>query len=98
MEQKVHIRNPSVGMLIGKCLNCKEEVRLRQPWLSKKPLVYDGWYLVHCTNEDCHNYTGMELRMSEMQLADFIQYDEKFLQHSIGKIIDFCSVKGGRRI
>ena len=98
MEQRIHIRNPSVGMLMGKCLNCKAEVRLRQPWLSKKPLVCDGWYLVHCTNEDCHNYTGMELRISEMSLADFIQYDEKVLQRPIGKIIDFCSIKGGRRI
>ena len=98
MERRIYIRNPSVGMRVGTCLNCMEEVRLRQPWLSKKPVVRDGWYLVHCINEDCHNYTGMELRMSEMRLADFIRYDEKFLQRTVGKIIDFRSVRGGRSV
>lgn len=96
MNRKKHIINPAVGLTIGKCKNCNREVRLRQPWLSKQPVVNDGWYLVHCTNEECHNYTGMELRMWEMYLADFIRYDESVLDGSQGKIIKFNRVKGGQ--
>mgnify|MGYP003419038508 CR=1 FL=1 len=96
MEKKIQIRNPAVGLTVGRCKNCNREVRLRQPWLSKQPVVNDGWYLVHCMNEECHNYTGMELRMQEMQLADFIRFDKSVLDNSWGKVIDFNIIKGGR--
>jgi hypothetical protein len=36
--------------------------------------------------------------MNEMHLADFIRYDEKFIFATKGQIIDFCSVRGGKRV
>ena len=43
------------------------------------PVVKDGYYLVHCSNEDCHNYYGMELSESQFGIADFVEWDEKHL-------------------
>ena len=37
------------------------------------PIVNDGWYLIHCTNETCHNYYGMEIRESELSYVDFVK-------------------------
>ena len=62
-----------IGAEVGKCKNCGFQVRLRQPWLSLMPIANDGWYLIHCTNEACHNYYGMEIRESELPYVDFIK-------------------------
>ena len=75
----VKIQEPKVGMQVGTCLNCRRAVVLRQPWLSKMPVVNDGWYVMHCENEDCHNYYGMELRKNEFSIADFVEWNEEFL-------------------
>ena len=66
-----------VGMLVGRCKNCSHSIELRQPWLSRMLIVKDGYYLVHCNNEDCHNYYGMELLESEFDIADFVEWDEE---------------------
>jgi len=75
----VRIQSPKVGMKVGTCLNCGAAASLRQPWLSKMPVVNDGWYVLHCENEDCHNYYGMELKENEFSIADFILWDEEHL-------------------
>ena len=75
----VKVRSIQVGMEVGRCKNCNHPVKLRQPWLSKMPVVKDGYYLVHCSNEDCHNYYGMELSESQFGIADFVEWDEKHL-------------------
>lgn len=64
-----------VGDVIGSCSNCGCKVQIRQPWLSKQPIVNDGWYLVHCTNRGCHNYFGMEIREDEIEYLDFLVSD-----------------------
>ena len=43
------------------------------------PVVNDGWYVMHCENEDCHNYYGMELRENEFSIADFVEWNEEIL-------------------
>lgn len=78
-DPTVKIPEPKVGMQVGTCLNCKRAVVLRQPWLSKMPVVNDGWYVMHCENEDCHNYYGMELRESKFSIADFVEWNEEYL-------------------
>lgn len=75
----VRIQLPKVGMKVGTCLNCGATASLRQPWLSKMPVVNDGWYVLHCENEDCHNYYGMELKENEFSIADFVVWDEEHL-------------------
>lgn len=75
----VRINEPKVGMRVGKCINCGSHVKLRQPWLSIIPVVNDGWYVLHCENEDCHNCYGMELRENEFSIADFVEWDEVHL-------------------
>lgn len=75
----VKIQEPKVGMKVGTCMNCGRAVVLRQPWLSKMSSVNDGWYLLHCGNEDCHNYYGMELRENEFSIADFVEWNEEYL-------------------
>lgn len=75
----VRVEEPKVGLQVGKCINCGCQVKLRQPWLSKMPVVNDGWYVMHCENEDCHNYYGMELRENEFSIADFVEWNEEFL-------------------
>ena len=75
----VKVQSIQVGMEVGRCKNCNHPVKLRQPWLSKMPVVKDGYYLVHCSNEDCHNYYGMELSESQFGIADFVEWDEKQL-------------------
>lgn len=75
----VRIEEPKVGLRVGKCINCGCQVKLRQPWLSNMPVVNDGWYGLHCENEDCHNYYGMELRENEFSIADFVEWNEKHL-------------------
>lgn len=66
-----------VGQVFGKCMNCGAEVETRQPWLSNMPIVNDGWYLVHCMNEKCHNYYGMEIREEEQGYIDFVNVEMK---------------------
>lgn len=78
-DSTVKILEPKVGMQVGTCLNCRWAVVLRQPWLSKMPVVNDGWYVLHCENEDCHNYYGMELRENEFSIADFVEWNEEHL-------------------
>lgn len=75
----VRIQNPTVGLKVGTCINCGESVALRQPWLTKHPIVNDGWYVLHCENEECHNYYGMELKENEFDLADFVSWNEAYL-------------------
>lgn len=75
----VKIQEPKVGLQVGKCINCGCQVKLRQPWLSNMPVVNDGWYVLHCENEDCHNYYGMELRENEFSIADFVEWNEEYL-------------------
>ena len=75
----VRIEEPKVDLQVGKCINCGYQVRLRQPWLSNMPIVNDGWYVLHCENEGCHNYYGMELRENEFSIADFVEWNEKHL-------------------
>ena len=80
-----------IGATIGKCKNCGFEVKIRQPWLSKAPIANDGWYLVHCTNEACHNYYGMEIKESELAYADFIKDIVDYMpenEQKQGKIIN----------
>lgn len=80
-----------IGAIIGRCKNCGFEVQLRQPWLSKTPIANDGWYLVHCTNEACHNYYGMEIKESELAYVDFIKDivdDMPVNEQKQGKIIN----------
>lgn len=74
----VHVVGPYVGMEVGFCKNCYGLVRLRQPWLSKFPVVNDGYFLVHCCNVDCHNYYGMELSENEFSEADFVCWKEEY--------------------
>lgn len=79
-----------IGAEIGKCRNCGFQVRVRQPWLSLMPIVNDGWYLIHCTNEACHNYYGMEIRENELTYVDFIEDvdDDVPDEYKLGKIIN----------
>ena len=75
----VKIQNPRVGLKVGTCMNCGNSVKLRQPWLSEMPVVNDGWYVLHCENEECHNCYGMELKDNEFSLADFVVWDDEHL-------------------
>ena len=76
----IRITDPVIGMSVGKCKNCGNNVIMRQPWLSEDPIVNDGEYLFKCTNEKCHNYYGMELQIEdELGLADFIEWDAKYI-------------------
>lgn len=43
------------------------------------PIVNDGWYLLHCENEDCHNYYGMELKDNQFSIVDFVDWNEEYL-------------------
>ena len=65
----VKIQEPKVGMQVGTCLNCRRAVVLRQPWLSKMPVVNDGWYVMHCENE--------KNSKPEMTIADYVIPFEK---------------------
>lgn len=90
----VKITEPKVGLCVGRCINCGSEVKLQQPWLSKIPVVNDGWYLIHCENEDCHNYYGMELKDNQVSLADFVEWNEEYIVKTQettvpGKVIPF---------
>lgn len=76
-----------IGAEIGKCKNCGFQVRIRQPWLSLMPIANDGWYLIHCTNEACHNYYEMEIRDNELAYVDFIE-DDVSDEYKLGKIIN----------
>lgn len=87
-EPTVKIQEPKVGMKVGTCINCKGAVVLRQPWLSKLPVVNDGWYVLHCENEDCHNFYGMELRECEFSIADFVDWNEEYLINNSETIVD----------
>lgn len=78
VSPNVHVAAPYVGMEVGCCKNCYSLVRLRQPWLSKFPVVNDGYFLVHCCNVDCHNYYGMELAENEFSEADFVYWKEEY--------------------
>ena len=75
----VKITEPKVGLCVGRCINCGGGVKLRQPWLSKMPVVNDGWYILHCENEDCHNYYGMELKDNQFSIADFVEWNEEYM-------------------
>lgn len=75
----VRITEPKVGLSVGICINCGCQAKLRQPWLSNMPIVNDGWYLLHCENEGCHNYYGMELKDNQFSIADFVNWNEEFL-------------------
>ena len=75
----VKITEPKVGLCVGRCINCGSKVKLRQPWLSKMPVVNDGWYILHCENEDCHNYYGMELKDNQFSIADFVEWNEEHM-------------------
>lgn len=80
-----------IGEELGKCRNCGFRVLIRQPWLSDKPIANDGWYLIHCTNEACHNYYGMEIRGNELDYVDFIEdevNDVSVNEYKTGKVID----------
>ena len=78
-DPNVHIESPKIGTVVGRCKNCGSDVEIRQPWMSKIQTVNDGWYLFHCTNEDCHNYYGMEVMLSELGLLEFLEWDEKYI-------------------
>lgn len=80
-----------IGAEIGRCKNCGSQVLIRQPWLTLVPTANDGWYLIHCTNEACHNYYGMEIRESELSYVDFIKDivdDMSVKEQKQGKIIN----------
>lgn len=96
MHQNIEIHNPYVGLQLGRCKNCNSTVTLRQPWLSRKSDVNDGWYLVHCTNEDCHNHYGMELRLYELYMVDFVEWSSRYIKSSEPKTVEFRIIKGGR--
>ena len=76
-----------IGAELGQCKNCGFQVRIRQPWLSLMPIANDGWYLIHCTNEVCHNYYGMEIKENELAYVDFIE-DDVSDEYKPGKIIN----------
>ena len=76
---KINIENPVIGMRLGTCKNCGKDVELRQPWSSEDPIVNDGWYLVHCKNERCHNFTGIEVMNDEFYFASFVEWEEEFI-------------------
>lgn len=83
-----------IGAILGRCKNCGFQVQIRQPWLSLMPIANDGWYLIHCTNEACHNYYGMEIRENELDYVDFIE-DDVSDKYKPGKIINLQEyVKG----
>ncbi len=92
------LNNLYVGMQLGTCINCGDAVVLRQPWLSKKMTVYDGWYLVHCSNEECHNHYGMELRLHELYMTDFINWSCDRMKLVEQKTVKFTIIKGGKHI
>ena len=95
----VKIQNPRVGLIVGVCRNCNSSVRLRQPWLSKMPIVNDGWYVLHCENEDCHNYYGMELKEGQFDMADFVEwYDEHLVKNQELEVPPACNVIPFRRV
>ena len=75
----VKITEPNVGLCVGRCINCGGGVKLRQPWLSKMPVVNDGWYILYCENEDCHNYYGMELKYNQFSIVDFVDWNEEHM-------------------
>lgn len=91
-----------IGAILGRCKNCGFQVQIRQPWLSVKPMANDGWYLIHCTNEECHNYYGMEVRENELDYVDFIEnaMNDVSDEHKQGKIINLQNyvkeVRNGR--
>ena len=76
----VDLGEPKIGDIAGTCKNCYSPVKIRQPWLSQMDEVNDGYYLIHCTNEACHNYTGVEIKLSELWIADFVNLDEKYIK------------------
>ncbi|MCR5451415.1 MAG: hypothetical protein K6F00_02170 [Lachnospiraceae bacterium] len=78
-RSNVDLGTPRIGMTVGKCKNCGSPAKIRQPWLSKMEVVNDDCYLIHCSNEDCHNYYGMEIGLGELYLVDFIEWDEEFI-------------------
>ncbi len=78
-KTNIDLGTPEIGSVVGKCINCGMPVRIRQPWLSKMEEVNDGYYLIHCSNEDCHNYSGMEIRLDDLYLIDFAEWDERYI-------------------
>lgn len=86
--------------VVGTCKNCYHPVVRQQPYFSTKPIVNDGWYLYRCTNEECHNCTGMELRDNELYFLDFVDIKKNTSLLKIlnkAKIIYFNNIKRKRR-
>ncbi len=79
-KSNVDLGEPEIGDIVGTCKNCYFPVKIRQPWLSKMEEVNDGYYLIHCTNEACHNYSGVEIKLNELWVADFVDWDEKYIK------------------
>ena len=90
----IKIKNPYVGMIVGKCKNCGLDIELKQPWLSEIPVVNDGWIVLHCLNEKCHNSFGWEMQIQDVDTADFVDWSEDFIEEDMeyiagGNIIPF---------
>lgn len=90
----IKINKPYVGMIVGKCKNCGQDVEIRQPWLSEIPVINDGWIILHCLNEKCHNVSGWEMRIKDIETADFVDWSEQFIEEdkeyiAEGNIIQF---------
>lgn len=77
-----------VGLNVGTCKNCGHSVTIRQPWLSLESIVNDDYYLIHCENENCHNYYGMQLKTFEFGLADFVSFRKEYLEQDISENVD----------
>ena len=97
-KSNIDLGVPRIGNIVGTCMNCSAPVRIRQPWLSEMEEVNDGYYLIHCTNESCHNFSGVEIKLSELWIADFVNWDEKYIEkkpkQDLGNVIPFDA---GRR-
>ena len=72
--KKFKITNPSVCKAIGICKNCNSKVVLRKPWLSRMPIVNDGCYVIHCSNDDCHNSVGFEIIANQDNIIEIEEH------------------------
>ena len=85
-HDSIEIPKITIGMTVGKCKNCGAPIELRQPWASEMPEVNDDWYLLHCTNEKCHNRFGWELSEEEFCTADFVIWDDLYIPEADRKM------------
>lgn len=77
-----------VGTVIGKCKNCDSNFLLSEPLSSRIPIVNDGLYRFHCSNDDCHNSAGLSINVEGYDCRAyeiekyiyFAKFDQVFLR------------------